>query len=80
MPPSPVLLGGMNLEQVLLDIGVPVLTSIACSVMLVTLFCCRRWRRRRRIALLWQQHIQDTSGTMGDSFLDVPAAGAGING
>jgi hypothetical protein len=31
----------------------------------------RRWRRRRNIALLWQQHIQDNSAAGGyDAFLD----------
>ena len=30
-----------------------------------------RWRRRQQIQLLWQQHIQDSSGAY-DAFLDTP--------
>jgi hypothetical protein len=49
-----------------LEVAVPA----ACAA-LVGLFvlcvCTRRWRRRRRIAMLWQQHIQDTVGGYGSS-------------
>lgn len=76
---SPPAIVGLDLKEALLDIGAPTLAAVLCFALAILCFCVRRWRRRRRIALLWQQHIQDTSGALGDSFLDVPAAGT-VNG
>ena len=48
--------------------------AVAIVLLLTTVACVlrRRSQRRQRIALLWQQHIQDNTGAY-DSFLDAPA-------
>ena len=59
----------------LIYVGAPVLAAIVLISTAVACILRRRWQRRQRIALLWQQHIQDNSGAY-DSFLDAPPAQA----
>lgn len=65
------------LDRLLFYVGTPAAVVVVLSVCTVCFVVRRRHLRRQRIALLWQQHIQDTSGGDGsyrEYFLDPSAA------
>ena len=64
-PLAPALPHHSSHSATIMEIAIPAGAAALCALLLGGLFALRKWRRRRRIALLWQQHIQDNSSAGG---------------